>query len=210
MLEQTDRPIVWLNNEEQNNKVILRIYQSYFGVSLTQLLSNTKKYKDAFEEKFKDRLKFFGIDFCNKRDIEQIVKIHKPALVIYDQLDKIQGFEADRDDLRLGTIYEWARNLCKVGHAAIGVTQADGTAENTKWLTMQHVANAKTSKQAEADWILGIGAIHAEGTEKIRYLSICKNKLLGDNDTVSSLRHGRFEVLIEAEKMQFKDIVSYG
>lgn len=210
MLDQTDRPIMWVNNEEQNNKVILRIYQAYFGVTLQQLLANTSKYKAAFNDKFKERLLFFGIDQSNRKDIEHLVRQYNPALVVYDQLDKVQGFESDRDDLKLGAIYEWARNLAKVGHAGIGVTQADGTAENTKWLTMQHVANAKTSKQAEADWILGMGKIHAEGAEAIRYLSICKNKLIGDQDSLSHLRHGRFEVLLDQDRMRFKDIVDYG
>jgi hypothetical protein len=98
-----------------------------------------------------------------------------------------------------------AKTYCPV----VGVCQADGTAENIKWLTMEHVSNAKTSKQAEADWILGIGAIHAEGAAHTRYLNISKNKLLGDPDTLSDLRHGRFETYIEASIARYVDLVKY-
>jgi hypothetical protein len=129
--------------------------------------------------------------------------------VIFDQIDKIKGFAADREDLRLGAIYVWARELAKMYCPVIGVCQADGQAENVKWLTMEHVSNAKTSKQAEADWILGIGKIHAEGADYSRYLNISKNKLLGDPDTVADFRHGRFETYIEPQIARYVDVMEY-
>jgi hypothetical protein len=208
-IPQVERPIVWLNNEEADNKVILRIYQSYFGVTLEQLIANKRKYSERFKAEVGRKFQFYGLEYCNKQAIEAIIKREKPRLVIYDQLDKVLGFDNDRDDLRLGAIYQWARELCKQGHSAIGITQADGSAENTKWLDMRHVANAKTSKQAEGDWILGMGKIHDQGAEYVRYLSICKNKLLGDQDSIPDLRHGRFEVIIEPQIMRFKDVVKY-
>jgi hypothetical protein len=209
MLPQTDRSFVWFNNEESDNKVKLRIYQSFFGITLEQLIANKRKYSEEFKAKVGNRFQFYGLEFCNKQEIERIIKRINPCLVVYDQLDKVQGFENDRDDLRLGAIYQWARELCKKGHAAIGVTQADGTAEGIKWLTMQHVANAKTSKQAEGDWILGMGKSHADGAEFVRYLNVCKNKLLGDVDSIPDLRHSRFEVWIEPQIMRFRDIMKY-
>ena len=142
--------------------------------------------------------------------VEKIVKRFNPSLIVFDQIDKIKGFVNDREDLRLGAIYIWARELAKMYCPVIGICQADGTAEGQKWLTMDHVANAKTSKQAEADWILGMGAIHAEGMQFIRYLHLSKNKLIGDEDTLTKLRHGRMEVLIQPEIARFKDIVNYG
>jgi hypothetical protein len=75
---------------------------------------------------------------------------------------------------------------------------------------MANVSNAKTSKQAEADWILGLGKTHEETAEYIRYINLSKNKLMGDKDSIPSLRHGRFEVLIQPEQARFKDIVKYG
>ena len=32
-------------------------------------------------------------------------------MVIIDQIDKIKGFDGDREDLKLGAIYQWAREL---------------------------------------------------------------------------------------------------
>lgn len=197
-------PIVWFNNEQVGNEVMLRVYQGYYGATLEQLKSNPRKYSLRGG-------KFKLIDDANmdRARVEKICKALKPSLIIFDQIDKIKGFMADREDLRLGAIYVWARELAKTYCPVIGVCQADGTAENQKWLTMEHVSNAKTSKQAEADWILGIGKIHAEGSENTRYLNISKNKLLGDEDTSPDLRHGRFETYIEQEKARYRDIVKY-
>jgi hypothetical protein len=209
MLDQAKRPILWINNEEADNKVKLRIYQSYFGITLEQLISNKRKYSEEFKARVGDKFQFYGLEYSNKQAVERLVKELDPCLVMYDQLDKVQGFENDRDDLRLGAIYIWARELCKKGHAAIGMTQADGTAEGVRWLTMQHVSNSKTSKAAEGDFIIGMGKTYAEGADHVRYLSICKNKLLVDQDSIPDLRHGRFEVWIEPSIMQFRDIVDY-
>lgn len=72
-------------------------------------------------------------------------------------------------------------------------------------MNMGNVANAKTAKQAEADWILGIGMSYLD-PPNVRGFSICKNKLVGGPETVPLLRHGRFEVLIEPEIARYRDI----
>lgn len=209
MVDQAKSPIIWFNNEEQGEKVMVRVYQAYFGVKLDELLSNVKKYKELFERQVGNKFILVdnaGIDY---RSIERIVHNVQPSLIIYDQIDKIKGFKADRDDLVYGAIYQWARELAKTYAPTIGVCQADGSAEGQKWLSMANVSNAKTSKQAEADWILGLGKTHEETAEYIRYINLSKNKLMGDKDSIPSLRHGRFEVVIQPEQARYKDIVIY-
>ncbi len=207
--DHNGKPIVWLNNEEDGNKVILRVYQAYFGATSDQIFSNIPHYRAAFKEQVGDRFKFFDAATIGRRDVEQIVDKYQPGLVVYDQIDKIKGFANDREDLRLGSIYQWARELAKKSHAAIGVCQADGTAEGVRYLNMEHVANAKTAKQAEADFIIGIGRSHDDGLEYARFLSLPKNKLLGDSDAIHELRHGRFEVLIRPDVARYEDIITF-
>jgi hypothetical protein len=208
-VSQAKRPVVWFNNEEQGTKVMLRIYQAYFGVPSDQLLSNPKRFQAEFNERTNGLLKLYDAATISKRDVESIVSKVDPELVIYDQLPKIKGFNNERDDLRLGSIFQWARELAKGSHAAIGVSQADGHAENVRYLTMEHVANAKTAVQAEADWILGIGKIHDDTQQQIRFLNISKNKLLGDRDSLNELRHGKFETMIEPQIARYKDIIKF-
>lgn len=207
MASQAVGPVLWLNNEEQGSKVMLRLYQAALGVDLTTLYRDLAGYKRKFHELTKGNIRLYDSAAIHKRTVEKVCKQLRPSLIVIDQIDKIQGFDSDREDLRLGTIYQWARELAKSYAPVIAVCQADGTGEGQRWLTMGNVANAKTAKQAEADWILGIGKVPDAGYENIRYLHASKNKLTGDEDSDPNLRHGKKEVLIEADIARYKDIV---
>lgn len=205
-LADDDGPILWFNNEEQGSKVMLRVYQAALGITMTELFRDLKGNKEKFYALTKRKILMVDDGALHKAKIEKICKHCKPSLIIIDQIDKIKGFDNDREDLRLGTIYQWARELAKLYAPTIGVCQADGTGEGQKWLSMAHVANAKTAKQAEADFIVGIGKVHDMGFETIRYLHASKNKLMGDADTVPELRHGRQECILDAERARYVDI----
>ncbi len=203
--EQCDSPILWFNNEEQGSKVKLRIYQASLGIGLTELLNNRDKYGKQFFDKTARKIILNDAANTTKNDAQRLIELYQPACIVFDQLDKIQGFSGDREDIRLGNIYIWARNIAKQYCPVIGVCQADATGEGKRWLTMDNVASAKTTKQAEADWIIGIGKTHNENEEYFRYLSICKNKLLGDEDTDPILRHGHLTVKINPYIARYED-----
>lgn len=206
-LKEEDGPILWINNEEQSDKVMIRCLQAATGGSLVEIRSQRAKYSQLAKQITQGKLKIVkDISLNNKNAIENLCRRLKPSLIIVDQLDKVHGFNADREDLKLGAIYQWARELAKIYGPVIAVCQADGTGEGVKWLTMNNVANAKTSKQAEADWILGLGKVHDPGYDNIRYLHASKNKLLGDDDTIPDQRHGRRECLIRPEIARYEDI----
>ena len=189
---------------------MLRIYQAYFGVTLQQLIGNAAHYKMEWAKAVGNRFRLVDSASISKAYVEKVLAANNDVgLILFDQIDKIKGFEADRKDLALGAIYQWARELAKQYAPTIGVCQADGTGEGQKWLTMQNVADAKTSKQAEADWIVGIGKSHDFNEESIRFLNVSKNKLQGDEDTRPELRHGRFEVVIEPQTARYRDLISY-
>jgi len=185
---------------------MLRIIQASLGITIQELSRDPAGYERLYREKTGDRIQIPNMDIIHKRDVEAICKEHSPSLIIFDQLSKIKGFTNDRDDLRLGSTFEWARDLAKEYAPVIGVNQADGSAEGKKYLNMDNVAGAKTSIQAEADWILGIGKTNDAGMEMIRHLNICKNKLLGDEDSRPEMRHGRFDVLIQPTVARYRDI----
>lgn len=206
MAEQSSSSVIWFNNEEGGKKVKVRVYQASLGKTLEQLHSDPDTNQQKFLEKTKGLFKLKDKVGIHKNEIENICKKYKPSLVVFDQIDKIAGFAADREDLRLGAIYIWARELAKKHCPVIAVCQADGSGEGLKWLTMANVANAKTSKQAEADWILGIGCIPDTGWEKVRFLHLSKNKLTGDPDTDITKRHAKWEILIKPEVARYVDL----
>lgn len=206
MVQQTDKPIIWFNNEEQGEKVMIRCIQATLGVSQAQLFSNIAGYKQQYLDLTNRNLKIVDSASIHKNYVQKVCEAMEPSLIIFDQIDKIKGFEEARTDLTLGAIYQWARELAKTYAPVIGVCQADGQGEGVKWLNMGHVSNAKTAKQAEADWILGIGKGNEEGMEYVRHLNISKNKLGGDEDSVPDLRHGKLDVIIKPEIARYEDI----
>lgn len=198
--------ILWFNNEEQGEKVKARCYQAALGATMAQISKTPERAQTSYIEKTGGRIKIYDSAYIQRKTVEALCHQENPSLIIFDQIDKIKGFSEDREDLVLGKIYQWARELAKEYAPVIGICQANGTAENERWLTMAHVSNATTSKQAEADFIVGIGKIHDPGFENIRFINISKNKLIGDEDTDPSLRHAKFEILIKPEIARYEDI----
>ena len=199
-------PILWFNNEERGDKVMLRCIQSSLGVTRAELFSDIEGHQRAFESNGGSLLRLYDSASIHRRQVEQLCQELNPSLIVFDQLDKIKGFVDDREDLRLGAIYIWARELAKQYCPVIAVCQADATGEGKRWLTMENVANAKTAKQAEADWILGIGKTHDASMEYVRHLHLSKNKLDGDEDTDPELRHGKADVIIEPNIARYRDV----
>lgn len=200
-----DRPVLWFNNEEQGDKVLLRCYEACLGAPLEQIIANKERARKVFYERTKRCIKIRDDAGISRKAIEQLCRQYKPKLIVVDQLDKVKGFAADREDLLLGAIYQWSRELSKEFAPLIGVSQSDGSGEGIKYLTMGNVANAKTAKQAEADWILGIGVSYTD-PPNVRGLAICKNKLIGGEETTHDMRHGKWEVLIRPEIARYQDI----
>jgi len=209
MATQTDRPILWFNNEEQGAKVKIRCYQAALGLDTVGLFAERERRKAEYLGLVGDRIRIYDSASIHKREVERICESLQPALIVFDQIDKIKGFTEDRQDLELGAIYIWARELAKEYCPVIGICQAGASGEGKKYLTMDDVVNAKTSKQGEADWILGIGKEHGAGMEDVRGLHLSKNKLQGDLDTIPELRHGRLDVMIEPSVARYKDIMRF-
>lgn len=206
MVTQTDGDILWFNNEEQSGKVGIRCFQAMLGLELDPLFNNQEVNDEKYFELCQDRIQIFDVEDSSRASkIESVLKQYNPALIIIDQIDKVKGFKNDRYDLELKQIYQWAREIAKKYAPVIAVSQAGGEAEGKLWLTMDMVDSSKTAKQGEADWILGIG-MDQDNTSRRRYFNICKNKLIGDKDSLPDLRHGRGQVLIKPEVARYEDI----
>jgi replicative DNA helicase len=206
MVTQSDGEVLWFNNEEQGNKVAIRCYQAALGVPTDHLFSDRERRQRQYESLTGNRIKILDFEDSSSRSrIDAILKQSNPSLIIFDQIDKIKGFKGDRNDLELKQIYQWAREIAKTYAPVIAVSQASGEAEGKLWLTMDMVDGSKTAKQGEADWIMGIGK-EQDNTSRSRYFNICKNKLLGDTDTLPDLRHGSVQVLIKPEIARYEEL----
>jgi len=205
MAEQTDRPVIWFNNEQAGGEVSKRAIQGALGWTDAQMEDNPTKTDAAFREKYSNLI-VNDNGHTNRADVENILEHAKPALIVFDQIDALKGFAADRNDLELKAIYEWARAIAKDYCPVIGICQAGGSGDGKKWLTMNDVDNSKTGKQGTADWILGIGATNEPGEEYLRFLHLSKNKLPGDKDSDPQMRHGRWQVFIKPQIARYTEI----
>ena len=206
MVSQTDGDILWFNNEEQGKKVAVRCFQALFGLTNKELFDGKENNANKYKEQVGNRIKIYDYeDSSSTSRIESIIKNTNPALIIFDQIDKVRGFKSDRYDLELKKLYQWAREMAKLYAPVIAVSQAGGTGEGKVWLTMDDVDSSKTAKQGEADWILGIGK-EQDNTSNMRFLNISKNKLIGDKDTLPDLRHGNQQVMIKPNIARYEEL----
>jgi replicative DNA helicase len=208
MLEQLqpDEHVIWINNEEASNKVMMRVIQAAYQVTSSELLADPATYEAGFKSLGGERFLILdddsGIKSVNK--IATLFKEFKPGLIIFDQLDKVQGFHHEvREDLRIGKLYEWARDIAKEYCPVIAISQVDGTGEGEKWIQMNQLRGSKTDKIGEADAIITIGKSNEPGMDLQRYIHVPKNKLFGGKDTLEAHRHGCFEVEIEPAKARY-------
>jgi len=207
MMEQLnpDEHVVWINNEEASNKVMMRVIQAYSQVTSSELLGNPKRYEEDFLDGGGQRFLILDDDSGIKsvHKIAMLFKEYKPGLIIFDQLDKVHGFKQDREDLRIGQLYEWARDLAKEYCPVIAISQVDGTGEGEKWIQMNQLRGSKTDKIGEADAIVTIGKSNEPGMDLQRFIHVPKNKLFGGKETLEAHRHGCFEVDIEPAKARY-------
>jgi len=192
-----DRPVIWVNNEESSDKVMYRIVQSYFGVTNAEIDADIAHYEEVFKSMAGGKVLVTNDDkgMNDVRKLSALFDEYNPCLIVFDQLDKVSGFgKMEREDLRIGKLYEWARELAKKYGPVIAVSQVDGSGENQHWINMAQLRGSKTDKIGEADAIVTIGKGEHEYT---RYINVPKNKLYGGDKTDETLRHGKFEVTIE-------------
>jgi hypothetical protein len=201
-LKPEQGPILWINNEEQSSKVMFRIIQSYFGVTTEELLKNAKKYEELYTKEVGDRILLPADDsgFNSVGRLNRLFREFAPSLIVFDQLDKVHlRGEFERDDLRLGGLYKWARTVAKDYAPVIAITQVDATGARSEWITSDQLRGSKVDKPAEADAIITIGKSQDVAKQYSRFIHFPKNKLLGGGTSKEEYRHGFHEVLIKPE-----------
>lgn len=208
MAEQVEQPILIFFNEEGGKDIIWRMYSAVTGLTYMELSHNVKKAKAIWQEKIGDKIKFIDQpSLVERKTMEKLIDEIQPSLIIVDNMDKVKGFVGDRKDLVLHEIYKWGREIAKTYCPVISVGQADGSGHNDKFINESQMADSKTAKPSELDFIIGIGRTDQQGYENVRYINIPKNKLRGSKDSVEAMRHlkGK-EVLIVPHLSIYQDM----
>jgi hypothetical protein len=172
-------------NEEPAKRSQIRAISSFTGMNLQEILLEPTKTKKLYS-KIKDNLTFFDIKGKTIIDIETHIEKHKPDIVVWDQLDKIEiaGTFA-RTDERLGALYMQARDICvRQGCGGIALSQANAEAEGHAYMASTNMALSRTAKAAECDILIGIGK-NPKHDDRGRTLNVIKNKILGNHTAIN-------------------------
>ena len=209
-----DRPVVWINNEEESTVVFFRIVQATLGVESKVIIADSKAAMDKYTEMMggnKDKIRVTK-DTNNMRDLETLFKEVNPGLIIFDQLDKVDGVKSDEPEhLRLGKLYKWARELARTYGPVIAASQLSAGAVELKdppFIGLDALRGSKTDKPGEADAVLTIGKYKepkSPEVEMIRTINVPKNKLPGGGTKqMESERHGQYLVTIDPIRARYE------
>lgn len=197
---QLTQPILWLNNEEHDERVFKKIWRCALQQTDESICSNLEHAQKQYIDYMGDLNKIMLINI-RQMTLDQIKRLFatiKPGLVVVDQVDKIENmsFKGYTDHGRLKSLYGEFRTLANTYCPIIAVSQADvsttavkwhepkengdesaGRKEQDifyqKWVHHRQLDGSKVGKGGEADIILMIGR---QRPDTLRYLHISKNK----------------------------------
>ena len=179
--------VAYFANEEPGRLVKGRVFSAYLRRSIDEMKKNLEDSMNVYKNEIEPNLKLLEGRGITLSEIEKFIDIHKPDVVMVDQLDKvvINGNFA-RTDEKLRALYEGARTIAKKQQVLFwSVSQASYDAQGRQEVDFSMLENSRTGKAAEADIIIGIGKNFGEEEDYVRHLCISKNKLNGWHGTVT-------------------------
>jgi KaiC/GvpD/RAD55 family RecA-like ATPase len=197
--------ILWFNNEEEGSEVKYRVVQAALGATNKEIEEKRGKAIEAYQNAIGDKIVIVDKADATTKDIEEYIRMYPPAVIIFDQLWKVHGFEGSsgNETSRLHQMFMWAREMAKKHAPVITVHQVKTEGEGQAWLTPDQLYLSGTAIQGEVDTLLMMGRSYGQGKENERYLSIGKNKGAYGSMVDTSLREGQFVWEIDAERAKF-------
>ena len=181
------RSIMWLNNEGPGKRIVTRNFQAALDATIEDLVarSNAGTIRKDYAAALGGRggtLRVFDIHGMNNVEVEDLIRSHKPALVLFDMIDNIQfngmtNNNGQRTDQLLESMYQWARMLgVKYDTAVMATSQISADGDGERWPTLPMLKDSKTGKQGAADVIITLGTINDPAMSHFRYIGTTKNK----------------------------------
>lgn len=181
------RSILWFNNEGPGRRIVTRCFQAALGATTEDLVakSNSGTIRNEYATALGGRggtLRIFDIHDMWNHEVEDLMRLHKPAVVLFDMVDNIK-FGGDtmnngqRTDQLLESMYQWAR-LMGVKHdcGVLATSQISADGDGIQFPTLPMLKDSKTGKQGAADVIITLGAVNDPACANFRYIGTTKNK----------------------------------
>lgn len=172
-------------NEEQTERVMMRMVSSWTGLVADKILSNREEANGIWE-KIRKQTRFYDASTLSLRDIEASIKEDKPNITVIDQLDKVKiDGTFTRGDEELREKYKRTRDIAKSLNTCIfAVSQISAIGHGHTVVDYSMLEGSRTGKAAEADLILALGA-NAAISDRNRYINLAKNKISGDHGQIT-------------------------
>jgi replicative DNA helicase len=185
--EKDRRSILWFNNEGPGSKIVTRCFQAALNATTEELVakSNAGTIRQEYAAALGGRggtLRIFNIHGMRNDECEELIELHKPALVLWDMIDNVTfagsaNNNGQRTDQLLESMYQWVRMMgVKHDCAQMATSQISGDGDGIQWPTLGQLKDSKTGKQGAADVIITIGTVNDPVLAKSRYMGTTKNK----------------------------------
>lgn len=200
--------VLFLNNEEDGNKIRLRLYNSVLNLSSVAIGRDVPKNQAAYNAIVGDRFIVEDNHHITTSRVEKLCKEHEPKLLIFNVLDKVAGFEKSSHNEvdRIRRIAQWSRGLAKrFNCTVVCVAQADAAAEGERYFDQSKLYGSKTGLPGEADVILNLGKTFDTREAALRFVTVAKNKTPGTSGTDPEKKHSKFVCTFTGETGRFTD-----
>lgn len=207
------RSILWFNNEGPGKRIVTRCFQSALNATMEELVAKSnagtirKEYADALGGRG-GTLRIFDIHGLTNVDVEDLMRMHNPALVLFDMIDNINfvgmaNNNGQRTDQLLESMYQWARMMgVKYDCGVMATSQISAPGDGEQWPTLPQLKDSQTGKQGAADVIITIGTVNDSMLEKSRYMGTTKNKRVRTGVPGSP----RTEVLFDGDRGRYVEL----
>lgn len=207
------RSILWFNNEGPGRRIVTRCFQAALNATIEDLVTKSnagtirKEYADALGGRG-GTLRIFDIHGMSNVEVEDLMRLHKPALVLFDMIDNINfvgmaSNNGQRTDQLLEAMYQWGRMMgVKHDCAVMATSQISADGDGQQWPTLPMLKDSKTGKQGAADVIITIGTVNDEMLDKSRYIGTTKNKKVRTGVPASP----RTEVLFDGDRGRYVEM----
>ena len=181
------KKVLYVGNEDGIDKIKGRV-----GLNVSNMTpAEREKFKPQYLERTKkhgldDRLVAVHLHPGTVHEVEELVREHRPDIVVVDQLRNLSG-PGKNTSSRLNQIaIDFRQLLSRYDVVGVSVMQANAGehGKNKVWHELDDIDESRTGVPAQGDLVIGLGADNNMLTHNTRAASICKNKLTGDHEGV--------------------------
>lgn len=168
--------VLYIGNEEPVRKTIIRTISCLTGMTSAQLMQQPDKAMEIANQRGYGNIVYAHLSPGTPQEIKNLVRQHKPDLVIVDQLLNLKVGKAEGVE----RMEQSARAIRTIGGefgcVTISVSQVGESGDNKLRLGMSDLYGSKTGLQGAADVILLLGNDVTYEAQHSRMLNLAKNK----------------------------------